>query len=229
MVMFPLAHDSGVRSYGESAGLRTGRRLTFFARAKKVSKESTPQLRQNGAGYFGTLCPALHGYRLRARADAASCSRLPPGQAKRLSAAPAIPAGAPGRQPCIAGWRRWVPVFSSKCNDFGTSPLPSNGSAQSALGARLTSRAAERAGGVVGEDCLSAQREFRSRRQTLSSAGDRALFARRGIGHVSLVTFFAPKKVTRPPGRDPAMPANRAPRAKSKVLSTKHELQHASV
>ena len=31
--------------------------------------------------------------------------------------------------------------------------------------------------------------------------------ARLGAGHVSLVTFFAPKKVTRPPGRDPAMMA----------------------
>ncbi len=70
--------------------------------------------------------------------------------------------------------------------------------------ARLTSRATERAGGVVGEDCLSAKREFRSRRQNLSSAGYRALFARRGIGHVLLGTFLAPRKVPRLPGRDPA-------------------------
>jgi hypothetical protein len=208
------------RSSRESAGLRTGKRLTFFARAKKVSKESTPQLRQYGAGYFGVLRPSLRGCWLRARADAASCL---------ISAAPAIPAGAPGQQPHIAGWRRWVPVFSIKIGGFGFPPSHSDGSAQSALSARLTSRAAERAGGVVGEDCLSAQREFRSRRQNLSSAGYRALFARRGIGHVSLVTFFAPKKVTRPPGRDPARPANHSPLATKTVPSTKHEPQHAGI
>ena len=57
--------------------------------------------------------------------------------------------------------------------------------------------------GDLGEDCLSAQREFRSRPAWRATQGTRSEAKGGGVGRFSLDTFFSPYKESIPPAGRP--------------------------